>query len=91
MITNSALLRSLQELHAKADILMSQQDDLTAAATAIQAENADLASAAANISAEIAALKAANPALDLTALDAAVAGIPAAQAGVDALETPPAV
>lgn len=88
MVTNAQILRSLQELHAKVDIVMTQQDDLNAAATEIQAENADLATAAANIAAEIAALKAANPALDLTALDAAVAGIPSAQAAVDALETP---
>lgn len=42
-VTNAQILRSLQELHAKVDILMTQQDDINAADTAIESEVADLA------------------------------------------------
>jgi hypothetical protein len=66
----------LHALNAKADKIMSQQDDITADAAAIEAAIAALA-------AEIAALKTANPALDLTGLDKAVADL-------GALAAPPA-
>lgn len=88
MITNLQLLRSLQELHAKVDILMSQSDDLAADVTTIEAGIAALGTAAKAISDEIAALKAANPALDLKALDAAAAALTPAVAAVAALAPP---
>lgn len=69
-VTNLQLLHSLQALHAKVDILMSQQDEINADVT-------ELDTAFNDISAEIAALQAANPALDLTALKAKVDAIAA--------------
>jgi uncharacterized phage infection (PIP) family protein YhgE len=79
--------QSLKELHAKADAIMAAQDDINAAVTAIQAFFADLATALAAIQAELANLA---PAVDTSALNALVAQLPAVQASVDALETPPA-
>ena len=82
-------------------IAMSQSDvdaataALTGAATTLTTVAADLTAAQANVATEIAALKAANPAVDTTALDAAVAGLSAplaalqaADTAVDSLETP---
>lgn len=89
-VTNAQILRSLQELHAKVDVLMSQQDDLTADVTTIEAGVAALGTAATAITAEIAALKAANPALDLSGLDKAAADITAAVSTVSALAPPAA-
>ena len=55
----------LNQINAKVDKLMSQQDEINADVTELQAANAVIV-------AEIAKLQAANPALDLTALKAAV-------------------
>lgn len=99
----SQISESLRDLHRKADQIMTAQDDVAAAVAALQSEEtgvaataADLTTAAANIQAEIAALAAANPAVDTTALNAAVAALSpvqqqlaAAQSAVDALQTPP--
>lgn len=90
VITNEQLWRSLQELHQKADIIMSQQDDLNADETSIDQSLANLGTAATDIQAEIAALKAANPALDLSGLDSRVAALATAVAGVSAIAAPPA-
>jgi outer membrane murein-binding lipoprotein Lpp len=68
--------QSLAELHAKVDALMSQQDEINTDVTELQA-------AVTAIADEIAALKAANPALDLSGLEGAVAA-------VQALAPPPA-
>jgi len=68
--------RTVHTLDAKVDHMTSQQDDITADAAAIETAIAALA-------AEIAALKSANPALDLTGLDKAVADL-------GALAAPPA-
>ena len=65
---------------------MAAQDDINAAVTAIQAVTADLVAVVTNIWHEIAAL---GTPVDTTALDAAIAPLQAAQAAVDALETPP--
>jgi predicted negative regulator of RcsB-dependent stress response len=70
------ILNQLQTINKKLDVIMSQQDDITADAAAIETAIAALA-------AEIAALKTANPALDLTGLDKAVADL-------GALAAPPA-
>jgi chromosome segregation ATPase len=70
MITNAAIMRSLQQLHQKADILMSQQDEINADVQGLQA---DLAALQANFAAELAALQAAlasGQAIDLSGLEA---------------------
>lgn len=86
--TNARILRSLQELHQKVDILTEQQDDINADVTQIQAGVDALGTAATNIQAEIDALKNANPALDLSALDAAAAALTPAVAAISALAPP---
>jgi D-alanyl-D-alanine dipeptidase len=100
------ILRALTGINDKLEIIMSQQSteqaDIDAATAAITnltgivtTVAADLETAQANILAEITALKQANPAVDTTKLDAAVAGIATplaalqtADTAVDALETP---
>jgi peptidoglycan hydrolase CwlO-like protein len=62
--------RVVHTINAKADKLMSQQDEINADVSELQA-------AAAAIAAEIAALENANPALDLSGLKAAVASVEA--------------
>ena len=57
--------RTVHTINAKVDHMSDQQDE-------INADVAELQAADANILAEIANLQAANPALDLTALKAAV-------------------
>lgn len=88
MVTLTQIMRSLQELHAKADILMSTQDDINADVTTIEAGVTALGTAATAIQAEIAALQAANPALDLTALNQAAADLTGAVTTVSALAPP---
>lgn len=68
--------------------IMSNQDNINADVAAIEDVVADENSAITNIEAEIAALKTANPGLDLSGLDKAVADAKGTQAGIDALETP---
>lgn len=87
-ITNLQILRSLQELHAKVDVIMTQQDDINADVTTIEQGVANLGTAATAIQAEIAALKAANPGLDLTALDQAAADLTGAVTAVSAIAPP---
>lgn len=101
-----AMQEQINRIERKVDNIMSeqsqQQADIDAATTAISDENtaisavaSDLESAVANIAAEIDTLKQANPAVDTTALDAAVgslsaplAALQSAGTSVDALETP---
>lgn len=94
-----ALLRRIEK---KEDTLLGVQDDINAAAAGlvtaantITAAATDLADAATNIEAEIAAFKQANPGVDTSALNTAVAALTgplsqlaSAQAAVDALKTP---
>lgn len=88
---------------AQEKIAMSQSDidaatgALTSAASTIGGVAADLETAEANIQAEITALQNANPGLDTSALNAAVAGLSAplsalqaADTSVDGLESPAA-
>ena len=89
-ITNLQILRSLQELHAKVDVIMSQQDDINADVTTIEQGVANLGTAATAIQAEIDALKAANPSLDLSGLDQAAADLTGAVSAVSAIAPPPA-
>jgi len=89
-VTLAQILRSLQELHAKVDIIMTQQDDINADVTTIEAGVATLGTAQAAILAEIATLKAANPQLDLTALDKAAADMTNAVTSVAAIPPPAA-
>lgn len=60
----------LWTINGKVDLLMTQQDDINADVTT-------LGTAVTNIENEIATLKATNPQLDLSALDAAVAQVSA--------------
>jgi predicted negative regulator of RcsB-dependent stress response len=75
--TLGRILAAITMANQKLDMLMSQQDDLTADVQAIDQAVTDLGTAASAIEAEIAALKAANPALDLSGLDSAVASLKA--------------
>ena len=95
-VTNAQVLTAVTRLASKVDviltqigILMSQQDDISADTAAIVQAVTDLGTAVTNVQAEIDQLKAANPALDLTALDAAVASLQPAVAGVQALAPAP--
>ncbi len=90
VVTHQHLLERLNELHAKVDILMTQQDDLNADVQTIEAGVAALGTAAQAIQAEIDALKQANPALDLTGLDKAAADLSGAVSSVQALAPPAA-
>jgi septal ring factor EnvC (AmiA/AmiB activator) len=101
------IAEQLNRIEQKVDTIMSeqtqQQADINAATTAITGLEttlstvaADLQGAVTNIQAEITALQQANPAVDTSALDTAVAGLAAplaalqsAGTSVDALETPP--
>lgn len=94
MVTSAQILHSLQLLHQKVDILMSQSDDLAADVTTIEDGVAALSTAATNLSAaeqaildKIAALQAANPALDLTALNQAAADLTGAVSSVSGVVT----
>ncbi len=86
--TLDLIYHSLQLLHAKADILMAQQDDLNADVTAIEDGVAQLGTAATAIQKEIDDLKNANPALDLTGLDKACADLTGAVSKISAIAPP---
>jgi hypothetical protein len=89
-VTLAQILRSLQELHAKVDILMTQQDDINTDVTTIEAGVTNLGTATAAIQAEIDALKAANPQLDLSGLDKAAADLTGAVSVIGAIPPPAA-
>ena len=76
-------VRLLRELNRKVDHLMAQQDDINAYAQAIS-------TAVDGIAQDIADLKAANPALDLSALQASVDRLTALDAENPAPVEPPA-
>lgn len=61
---------TVNSINVKVDKLMSEQDELNT-------DVANLVAAVAAVSAEIDALKAANPALDLSALEAAIGSVQA--------------
>jgi chromosome segregation ATPase len=84
------LAARLDAIDEKLEKLMSQQDEINAAAQAIEADVARIAAAVAAVQAEIAALQQANPGLDLTALNQAVADLGNATTSVEALEPPAA-
>lgn len=88
--TLDQVLAAVNSANRKLDVLMSQQDELNADVQAVQQAVTDLGTAATAIETEIAALKAANPALDLTALDAQVASLKTAVSGVAAIAPPAA-
>jgi hypothetical protein len=90
VVTNLQILQSLQALHVKVDLLMSEQDQVAADVTTIEEGVANLGIAATAIAAEIAALKAANPSLDLSGLDKAAADLTGAVTSVSALAPPAA-
>lgn len=69
---------------------MASQADVDALTSAVDQVSADLASAQSKLQAEIDALAAANPSLDLTALQAAVAPLDSAVVALgDLTPTPP--
>ncbi len=78
----------LSTLTAKVNAMSATQTDIDTNTQTILADVAAINAAVTNIQAEIAALKAANPAVDTTGLDAAVAALGTATAGVQAV--PPA-
>ena len=83
----------LRRIEQKADLIMAAQDDINNAVTAVNAFLADLSSQVAAIRAQLASgtgTGTGTPA-DTSALNTAVAQLPAAQAAIDALTagTPP--
>ena len=84
----AAIKRALGVVIENEETIMTDQEKLDADVAVVEAVVTDLSAATANIQAELDALKAGNPAVDFTGLDAAVASLQGAQAGVDALETP---
>jgi hypothetical protein len=78
--------QQLNRIEQKVDQLMAGQASIDAAVTAINNLLTDLSSDVAAIQQQIAA----GAPVDTTALDAAVANIPAAQAAIDALAHPAA-
>ncbi len=90
IVTNRDILTAVNALTAKVDKLMTQQDDLNAAAQEIEADVAKENTALDAIKAEIASLQGANPALDFTALNAAVADLGTATAAEQAVVPPTA-
>ena len=88
--TLDQILAAITTVNRKLDVIMSQQDDITADVQAVNQAVTDLGTATTAIEAEITALKAANPAVDLTGLDAAVGSLKTAVSGVAAIAPPPA-
>jgi hypothetical protein len=88
IVTHQDILNAIGALNVKVNKLMTQQDDLNAAAQEIEADVAKQNTALAAIKAEIAALQAANPALDLSGLTAAVADLDTATAAEEAAAPP---
>ena len=84
------IAESLNHLHGKVDRIMSDQDTVNAAAAQIEQDVAEQNTALAAIQAEIAALQQANPAIDFTALNQAVADLGTATSAEQAVVPPPA-
>ena len=80
--TEKRILESLQSLHQKAGITMTQLSDLTDAVAKLQADVTTMTTAIAAevvaLNAEIVALQNANPTIDLSAVIASIATIDAA-------------
>lgn len=101
---HAMLIRILENQGVIMSELSQQQTDVNAAAAAITSAEtvistvaADLGTVLSNVQAQLAALQTANPAVDTSALDTAVAGLSAplaalqaADAALDAIETPAA-
>lgn len=83
--TLGRILTAITTANKKLDIIMSQNDELNSDVQAISQAVTDLGTASTAIEAEIASLKSANPALDLTGLDTAVASLKTAVSGVSAI------
>ena len=88
IVTNRQLQQQLDELLAKVDILMTEQDQANALAQQIETDVAAENTALTAIEAEIAALQAGNPAVDFTALNQAVADLGTAAAAEEAVVPP---
>jgi uncharacterized protein YoxC len=85
-----ALTATVDILMTKADRIMTEQAGIDAAAQQIETDVAAENTALAAIQAEIATLQGANPALDLTGLNQAVADLGTATAAEQAVVPPPA-
>ena len=81
-----ALRQTEQRINRKLEKIMAAQDDINAAVAALQQVSADLLAAVTNIQAQLAAGQ--QP--DTSQLDASVTALQAADAAIQALETPPA-
>lgn len=77
--------RWMEDITEKLEIIMSEQSQVDAGVQAIEGDVAAILAAETAIAAEIASLKAANPALDLTGLDKAVADLAGAASAVQGL------
>lgn len=89
-VTQERFERALGEVHERIDG-MATQADVDALTVAVGQISTDLATAQTELQAEIDSLSAANPGLDLTALQAAVAPVDEAVQQLGALKpTPPA-
>jgi len=89
-VTQSDLDAAVATLNGRID-KMATQADVDAITTQVQQVATDLETAKTNLQAEIDALASANPSLDLTALNAAVAPLDAAVNSLGELKpTPPA-
>jgi len=89
-VTHEQLERALEEINERIDG-MSTQADVDALTTAVDQVATDLGAAKTELQSEIDALSAANPGLNLTALQAAIAPVDSAVQALGALKpTPPA-
>lgn len=84
------ILQAIAALDARLGAIVSAQDDIDAQVTAINAAVTSLNADVTSINNEIAALKQANPGVDTTALDAAVASLTSTVGSVTAIAPPPA-
>jgi hypothetical protein len=80
--------QQLNRIEQKVDRIMAAQDDINAAVSALNSFLTDLSSDVAAIQAELAG--GGGTPVDTSALNSAVAQLPAAQAAIDALANPPA-
>lgn len=87
-VSNRDILNAIQNLAKEVQAMSDTQSKINTDVATIQADVSKINTAVTAIQAEIATLKAANPAIDTTALDAAVAQLTTATAGVAAIPNP---
>jgi hypothetical protein len=89
-VTNRQLQQQLDALTATVDILMTKADRIMTEDAAVAAVATDIETQVAALTAATATLQGANPALDLTGLNQAVADLGTATAAEQAVVPPPA-